>query len=587
MIYTDNYQLRKPVIGVDNADVGDLNYNSDRIDAIMHASQVSLADAYDQTATYNTGDKVMYEFLMYKCKEDNVTGNWDATKWERTTAAETGGGEVDFDLFGEVSGNPASFADGSESALVECEVEFEPKQDLHGYDKPWAPGTGKNKLNVTATSTTESGVTITINSDGTIETTNTATATILLSLGSISTEGTYKIYGCPSGGSSATYELRASNTNGNFVQDFGSGSNNITVGSGETLTAYLIIRSGFNATGLTFKPMILLSTETATTFEPYSNICPISGHSSVTINVSPTSDPSQGVDTTIQLGGTYYSGTLNVGKGELTVTHRVITENDFISVSSGTSGGGLHYANCDLSEPEATSANAISNMLVQNQSGWGSTTPCFTTNTGTAPNIYLVRIYCSESTLADFKAAYSGLQICYELATPITVQIPPTTINTLLGQNYISSEDTGDIDIVYVKASAPIQPNPTGQPTATLKKLGIEGTVFELEGGGGGSSAIDYSTTEQKTGRKWIDGKDIYERTYTGTFSVPSGGAWYNTGIALSDVENLIDTQCRQSIAKWNFISGLNNSGTLVLVNPTSGSLSVENITIQYTKITD
>ena len=95
--YTDNYSLTKPTFA-EVADIRTINGNMDTIDDIMHASQVSLAEAYDQTATYNTGDVVMYEFLMYKCKEDNVTGNWDATKWERTTAAETGGEASDLSV---------------------------------------------------------------------------------------------------------------------------------------------------------------------------------------------------------------------------------------------------------------------------------------------------------------------------------------------------------------------------------------------------------------------------------------------------------------------------------------------------------
>lgn len=33
-------------------------------------------------------------------------------------------------------------------------------------------------------------------------------------------------------------------------------------------------------------------------------------------------------------------------------------------------------------------------------------------------------------------------------------------------------------------------------------------------GGGGGSSLPNYSTEEQKTGQKWIDGKDIYFKVY-------------------------------------------------------------------------
>lgn len=91
MIYTENYQLRKPVIGRDNADVKDINYNSDRLDELIHSTQISLAEAYDPIEIYKKDDVVMYEMLMYKCLEDNVTGVWDAEKWERTTASVNGG----------------------------------------------------------------------------------------------------------------------------------------------------------------------------------------------------------------------------------------------------------------------------------------------------------------------------------------------------------------------------------------------------------------------------------------------------------------------------------------------------------------
>lgn len=93
--YTDNYNLTKPTFA-ESADIRTINGNMDTIDDILHASQVSLADAYDETRTasnpYNTGDIVMYELLMYKCLEDGVYGTWDGTKWERTTAGANGGG---------------------------------------------------------------------------------------------------------------------------------------------------------------------------------------------------------------------------------------------------------------------------------------------------------------------------------------------------------------------------------------------------------------------------------------------------------------------------------------------------------------
>jgi len=89
--YTDNYNLVKPTMA-ETADIRTINGNMDTVDDIMHASQISLAPAYDSTETYNTGDVVMYEFLMYECLDDDVTGTWDSTKWQRTTAGEHGGG---------------------------------------------------------------------------------------------------------------------------------------------------------------------------------------------------------------------------------------------------------------------------------------------------------------------------------------------------------------------------------------------------------------------------------------------------------------------------------------------------------------
>lgn len=105
--YTDNYGLIEPTYA-ELADIDPLNGNFETIDEIMHASQVSLADAYDLTATYNTGDVVMYQYLMYKCKEDNVTGAWDATKWERTTAGANGSGGGGTEVVANPVGTPTA-----------------------------------------------------------------------------------------------------------------------------------------------------------------------------------------------------------------------------------------------------------------------------------------------------------------------------------------------------------------------------------------------------------------------------------------------------------------------------------------------
>lgn len=47
-----------------------------------------IADAYDENITYNTGDYCIHSDVLYKCNDNNVTGAWDATKWDATTVAD-------------------------------------------------------------------------------------------------------------------------------------------------------------------------------------------------------------------------------------------------------------------------------------------------------------------------------------------------------------------------------------------------------------------------------------------------------------------------------------------------------------------
>lgn len=465
---TNYYALTKPELS-DPADIRAINGNMDTLDTVLHGSQVSLADAFDQTKAYSAGDVVMYQFYMYKFTEDKAAGNWDATKVERTTAAETGGGEVDFDLFGEASGNPASFADGSASALVECETEIVPVQDLHGYSKPWAGGAGKNKA--------EGRYQWNVNASGEIiSSSNYATCIVNVTQG---TTYTFSVDGVkaqidviayfnsyPQIGSISYNNSRDTFIDGTFTAP---------------ITGYAVIRMDANIGNMQVEVG-----SSATAYEPYSNICPISGHSSVTINVSPTNDPSQGVDTTIQLGNTYYGGTLNAVTGEMVVDRALVTitsESQFSTFSADSTYGSLatiaedgKISNSEIMAIESMGVG-ISNDNRVNPS-YNDKDRVYVDNTGK------LRLRASNtvtiSTKADMLARFNGVQVCYYLATPITVYLPPTVINTLLGQNYISSDDTEEIDLVYTKSTAPIKPNPSGTPSGELRSIDIGGEIFEI-----------------------------------------------------------------------------------------------------------
>lgn len=45
----------------------------------------NIADVYDPTLVYNTGDCCMYKGTFYQCNTDSTTGTWDSSKWDPTT----------------------------------------------------------------------------------------------------------------------------------------------------------------------------------------------------------------------------------------------------------------------------------------------------------------------------------------------------------------------------------------------------------------------------------------------------------------------------------------------------------------------
>ena len=69
-----------------------------------------------------------------------------------------------------------AFADGADGIPIKAmSVAVRAVQDLHGYDKPWAGGAGKNKLKNQAISSTQNGITITVYADGSFLVNGTAT----------------------------------------------------------------------------------------------------------------------------------------------------------------------------------------------------------------------------------------------------------------------------------------------------------------------------------------------------------------------------------------------------------------------------
>lgn len=121
-----------------------------------------------------------------------------------------------------------------------------------------------NLITVTASTTTENGVTFTVNEDGSVKVTGTPTEDTAFLVGysqSLDTSKQWYFNGCPSGGSSSTYYCgweTMSSPMGTLVMSADTGSGSIldpVDNYPSSVPFYIVIKSGYNA-NLTFYPMI-------------------------------------------------------------------------------------------------------------------------------------------------------------------------------------------------------------------------------------------------------------------------------------------------------------------------------------------
>ena len=154
---------------------------------------------------------------------------------------------------------------------------FEPKQDLHGYAEPWAPGAGKN-LFPNGESATSNGVTFTVNDDGSVTVSGKATGGVaFFRIGQTDPvslpAGTYYASGI---GTSQKVTMAVYKQVGGSDTSILSGEGSFTLE--EETAIWLRFRVGENDTASgTLYPMIEAGSA-KTSYEPYSNICPLEGY---------------------------------------------------------------------------------------------------------------------------------------------------------------------------------------------------------------------------------------------------------------------------------------------------------------------
>lgn len=134
----------------------------------------------------------------------------------------------------------------------------------------------------------------------------------------------------------------------------------------------------------------------------------------------------------------------------------------------------------------------------------------------------------------------------------------------------------------------------TGSGNASVRKATSEllGVVKAGDGvsvdADGALSGIPYSTTEHKTGRKWIDGKDIYEKVVVLDNAISVSSSWTNLGITNADYDVMIHANgLHEDGSFYSLILDLHNSEqATTLYAKASTSIDVKILVFEYTKPT-
>ena len=294
-----------------------------------------------------------------------------------------------------VSGNPATFTVQNAKALS-LSVPIVPTQDLHGYSSPWPAGGGKNLFDVT---------------DSVIRGYVSNAGKWIASAGNersaisgLLQPGTYTI----SKISSSRFRVGIFDSKPTPNEDLNSSefwtanpqtatSLTITTQTAGYLAIFMYNGSSEAHTADEIANSIQIeSGSSATAWEPYSNICPITGRTGVTVYVSPTQNVADATTYTSDWtspAGTVYGGTLDVVTGVLTV--------DRANIAS--------YNGETITEPWLSSMDEYA--------------------PGATPT--------------------TGAQVVYTLATPLTYQLTAQEVELIKGLNNVWSDTNTTITLSY------------------------------------------------------------------------------------------------------------------------------------------
>lgn len=155
--------------------------------------------------------------------------------------------------------------------------------------------------------------------------------------------------------------------------------------------------------------------------------------------------------------GTVYGGTLDATSGMLTVTHLGARVGDLTVYTSFTVGSAAVVKRYRLPSTSTTAASsayhgAVSSMGLENMAYFGAMRQNESSSVSGGKNFAIstdgvvLAVYDADLTLTDttFSTKYANDFVVYPLAQPVSYQLTPTEVRTLLANNNIWS-DTGSV----------------------------------------------------------------------------------------------------------------------------------------------
>lgn len=333
-------------------------------------------------------------------------------------------------------------------------------QNLNGYTRPWPAGGGENKWE--PMEGTKNGVTFTLQDDGSVEISGETT--------SASIPYVFQTVDLPWNGISAGDDVVLWSDKDNVVVCYEGDTNILSKFSKDGVAETFTIPA--NATRIRMTQYAKSTTPTAgeefdttghyylskadafTAWSPYENICPISGITGLSVYVSPTQDVADATtyaeDWTSQ-AGTVYGGTIDVVTGVLTVERAYVDMGSLTWTPNATDY--MNFYSTGLQNVVKRPPNTATGHLYVVCSAYASIPPTaredcyiYVTNGG---QIRVKDTTNASLTGPQFKTLMSGVQLVYELATPVTYQLTPQEV-TAFTANHIWSSSSGNVTVSYI-----------------------------------------------------------------------------------------------------------------------------------------